>query len=61
MQFLSFFAYPYYMVRRSRQQGLLCRPENILRTTFEQLEVLDYQPTYDHCVQVVRNTLERCR
>jgi hypothetical protein len=31
------------------------------RTTFKELEVLDYRPTYDHCVQVVKRVLKRSR
>ena len=33
--------------------------DKILRTTFKELEVLDYRPTYDHCVELVKSALKR--
>ena len=39
----------------------LSSADKILRTTFKELEVLEYRPTYDHCLQVVRNALKRSK
>jgi len=39
----------------------LSSADRILRTTFNELDVLDYRPTYDHCVQVVKRVLKRSR
>ena len=37
----------------------LASGDKILRTTFKELEVLDYRPTYDHCVELVKSALKR--
>ena len=39
----------------------LASGDKILRTTFKELETLDYRPTYDHCVKVLRDALKRSR
>jgi hypothetical protein len=51
-------------VLRGRADAILERlssADRILRTTFNELDVLDYRPTYDHCVQVVKRVLKRSR
>ena len=47
-------------ILRSRREPILQRIEQqgqSLRETFSQLEALDYQRTYDECVEIVRRTL----
>jgi len=47
---------------RERREAILARiasSDKILRKTFAELEVLDYRRTYDECVRIVENVLEK--
>lgn len=44
--------------RRDAMLQRLASGEKILRTTFKELDTLEYRPTYDHCLGVVRKVLE---
>ena len=52
---------PQYVLRESGDAILerLASGDKILRTTFKELAVLDYRPTYDHCVDLVKRALKR--
>jgi hypothetical protein len=44
--------------RRTEILERLNTGDALLRTTFAALDVLDYRPTYDHCLRIVREVLE---
>ena len=47
-------------ILEERRDALLQRLESgdrVLRTTFKALDVLDYRPAYDHCIEVVKKAL----
>lgn len=36
----------------------LASGEKVLRATFEALDTIDYEPTYEHCIEVLRDSLK---
>lgn len=43
--------------RREEILERLSKGDLLLRTTFAELDVLDYRPTYDHCLRIVKESL----